>query len=63
MRKYTRSILIAVAVTVGAAPFLLANAAGTATICWRGRTLVVPSYLVTTYVNSGAQPGACQPSP
>ena len=35
----------------------------TVVICFRGRTVTVPSYLLSRYVAAGAAPAACQTSP
>ena len=66
MFKSKKILILALAVVAGAGPFLPSVfAAGDTlvTICYRGRTIQVPFYLMTRYTNNGATPGTCPTSP
>lgn len=48
---------------IGAPKEALAQTIETVTICFRGRTIVVPSYLLTRYIAAGATANACSTTP
>lgn len=63
LRKNTRLATLALAVTFGAMAFSLVTPAlaqlQLVPMCFRNRTIQVPSYLATTYQLQGATPGSC----
>ena len=66
MFKSKKILILALAVVAGAGPFLPSVfAAGDTlvTICYRGRTIQVPFYLLIRYTSAGAQPNPCPTSP
>jgi len=65
-RKNKRIAMLAIAATAGSMAFTLVTPALAQTnlvfMCFRSRTIQVPSYLAPTYQLQGAQPGKCSTS-
>lgn len=66
MRIHKNLLMLAVAVVSGLGAAVTSAIAQSnddlVLICYRGRTIQVPSYLVARYVFKGAASGACNPS-
>jgi len=56
------SVVVSASAFFGSAPDASAQLA-TQVICFRGRDVTIPSYLLSRYVAAGATPGPCNPSP
>lgn len=67
MRKNKRFAMLLLAVVAGSTAFSLVTPVlgqtTLVTMCFRNRTIQVPSYLVPTYQAQGARPGPCDVSP
>lgn len=48
---------------IGVPERAVAQTVDTVTICFRGRTVIVPSYLLSRYIAAGATPNACVTTP
>ena len=65
MYKSKRLLILALAAITGAGSLVTALAQGDTpvTMCFRGRTIQVPFYLVPRYLANGAMNNACPTSP
>lgn len=65
MYQSKRLLILALAVVAGAGAFLpsvLAAGDALVPVCFRGRNVQVPFYLMIRYTNAGATPGTCPTS-
>lgn len=65
MFNFKRVLILALAMATGMAAFTipaLAQGDDIVFLCFRGRTIGVPFYLMNRYIVNGATPGPCSPS-
>ena len=65
MHQSKRLLILALAVVAGAGSFVPSIFAGSdnlVPLCYKGRNIQVPFYLMTRYTNNGATPGTCPTS-